>query len=136
MALKMKPSEIELPSNRKFGFFFALVFASAAAYFCYAANIVWSYVFVAAAIVFLFVTLVKRDALLPLNKLWMRFGLLIGAIVNPIVLGAIFFGVFTPIAMLMRFTGRDELRLKFVAKASHWVSRSKATKSTSFKLQF
>ena len=132
----MKTSEIKLPSNRKFGFFFTFVFAVAAGYFYYSANLSLAYVFIATALIFLVFTLIKSDALLPLNKLWMRFGLLLGIIVGPIVLGIIFFGLFTPIAMLMRLSGRDELRLKFAHKASHWISRDKTIKSESFKHQF
>ena len=132
----MKFSEIELPSNRKFGFFFTFVFVVVAAYFYYSDNVSWTYVFIAAAMIFLLVTLIKSDALLPLNKLWMRFGLLLGLIVGPIVLGTIFFGMFTPIAMLMRLSGRDELRLKFSHKVSHWITRSEPIKSESFKHQF
>ena len=129
-------SEVELPSNRKFGLFFTFVFAVAAAYFYYTANVVWTYVFIAAALIFLLVTLIKSDALLSLNKLWMRFGLLLGMIVSPIVLGVIFFGLFTPISMLMRLSRRDELRLKFAQKASHWISREEPIKPESFKHQF
>ena len=132
----MKFSEIELPSNRKFGFFFTFVFVTAATYFYYSANVTWTYVFIAAALAFLLVTLIKSDALLPLNKLWMRFGLLIGMIVSPIVLGIIFFVLFTPIAIFMRLSGRDELRLKFSQRSSHWISRSEPIKSESFKQQF
>ena len=132
----MKFSEIELPSNRNFGFFFTFVFAVAATYFYYSANVTWAYVFIAAALIFLLVTLIKSDVLLPLNKLWMRFGLLLGMIVSPIVLGIIFFGLFTPIAFFMRLSGRDELRLKLSKKASHWISRSEPLKSESFKQQF
>ena len=132
----MKFSEVELPSNRKFGFFFTFVFAVTSAYFYYAENMTWAYSFFAAAFVFLIVTLVKSYALLPLNKLWMRFGLLLGMIVSPIVLGVIFFGLFTPIATLMRLSGRDELRLKFLHKSSHWISRSEPVKPESFKHQF
>ena len=132
----MKFSEVELPSNRKFGFFFTFVFVMAAAYFYYSANLSWAYVFVATALIFLLITLIKSDVLLPLNKLWMRFGLLLGMIVSPIVLGIIFFGLFTPSAMLMRLSGRDELRLKFTQKASHWISRGEPIKSESFKNQF
>jgi|TARA_B110000003_G_C16438463_1_gene453052 hypothetical protein len=132
----MKFSEIELPSNRKFGFFFTFIFAVAAVYFYYSANVSWAYVFIAAASIFLLVTLIKSDALLPLNKLWMRFGLLIGMIVSPIVLWIIFFGLFTPIAMLMRLIRRDELRLKFSQKVSHWITRSEPINSESFKNQF
>ena len=132
----MKSAEIELPSNRKFGFFFTFVFAVAAAYFYYSANVSWAYVFIATALVFLLITLIKSDALLPLNKLWMHFGLLLGMIVSPIVLGIIFFAFFTPIAVLMRLSGRDELRLKFARKASHWILRGEPIKSESFKHQF
>ena len=132
----MKSSEIELPSNRKFGFFFTFVSVAAAAYFYYSTNVTWTYVFVSTALVFLLITLIKSDVLLPLNKLWMRFGLLLGMIVSPIVLGIIFFGLFTPIAMIMRLSGRDELRLKFTEKASHWILRGEPIKSESFKHQF
>ena len=132
----MKFSEIELPSNRKFGFFFTFVFAAAAAYFYYSANLTWAYMFIAAALAFLLVTLTKSDALLPLNKLWMRFGLLLGMLVSPVILGIIFFGLFSPIAILMRLRGRDELRLKFTHKASHWILREAPIKSESFKQQF
>ena len=132
----LNKTNLKLPSNRRFGFFFTFVFAVAAAYFYYSANISWAYVFIVATLIFLLITLVKSDALLPLNKLWMRFGLLLGMIVSPIVLGTIFFGLFTPIAMLMRLSGRDELRLKFTQKASHWISRGEPIKSESFKHQF
>ena len=64
------------------------------------------------------------------------FWALLGMIVSPIALGIIFFGVFTPIAMLMRLSGRDELRLKVTQKASHWISREDPIKSESFKHQF
>ena len=134
--LRMKFSEIELPSNRKFGFFFTFVFAIAAAYFFYYANIGWACAFLAGSSIFLLITLIKSDSLLPLNKLWMRFGLILSMIVSPIILGIIFFGLFTPIAMLMRLGGRDELRLKFTQRASHWITRNQAITSDSFKNQF
>ena len=129
-------SEIELPSNRRFGFFFTFVFTIAGAYFYYSAKVIWAYPFIVAALIFLLVTIVKSDALLPLNKLWMRLGLLLGMIVSPIVIGVIFFGLFTPTAIVMRLSGRDELRLKFTQKSSHWISRGEAIKSESFKHQF
>ena len=132
----MKFSEIELPSNRKFGFFFTFVFAVAAAYLLSSTNMTWAYIFASASILFLVVTVAKADILLPLNKLWMRFGLLLGMVVSPIVLGIIYFGMFTPIAFVMRLSGRDELRLKFRNEASHWISRSEPIKSESFKNQF
>ena len=132
----MGDHNLKLPSNRKFGFFFTFVFAVSAAYFYYSANVIWAYAFAIATLIFLLITLVKSDALLPLNKLWMRFGLLLGMIVSPIVLGIIFFVLFTPIAMLMRLSGRDELQLKFSYKVSHWIIRNEPIKSESFKQQF
>tara|TARA_B100000989_G_C19326646_1_gene379038 strand:- start:71 stop:532 length:462 start_codon:yes stop_codon:yes gene_type:complete len=132
----MNVNKLDLPSNEKFGFFFTFVFAVATVYFYYSANIIWAYVFFAAASIFLFITMIKSDALLPLNKLWMYFGILLGMIVSPIVLGIVFFGLFTPIAMFMRLSGRDELRLKFTQKTSHWISRNERIKSESFKDQF
>lgn len=132
----MKFSEIELPSNRKFGFFFTFIFALAAGYLFHLVHMAWACVFFASALMFLGVTLIKSDALLPLNKLWMRFGVVLGMIVSPIVLGVIFFGLFTPIAILMRLSGRDELMLKFTRKTSHWIKRNEPIKSESFKNQF
>jgi hypothetical protein len=131
-----KFSEVEIPSNRKFGFFFAFIFGLALAYFFVNDLMLWAYSMAFFSAVFLFITIVKADILLPLNKLWMRFGLLLGMIVSPIVLGAIFFGIFMPIAVMMRMGGRDELRLKFNKKASHWISRSAPIQSDSFKQQF
>ena len=132
----MSFSEIELPSNRKFGFFFTFVFVVLGFYFYFSDNLTWAYLVSAASLAFLLVTLVKSDTLLPLNKVWMRFGLLLGMIVSPIVLGVIFFGLFTPIAIVMRLSGRDELRLKFAQKANHWILRAEPIKSESFKNQF
>ena len=132
----MQFSEIELPSNKKFGFFFTFVFAIASAYFYNATSASWAYTFGLASLIFLIVSTIKAEILLPLNKLWMRFGHLLGIIVSPIVLGIIFFGLFTPIAFIIRFSGRDELRLKFLKKPSYWISRSGPLKSETFKHQF
>ena len=128
--------EIKLPSNRKFGLFFSFVFAIAAVYLFYFLIMVWAYASMGVAIIFLFISIVKSEALLPLNKLWMRFGFLLGMIISPIVLGVMFFGLFTPIATLMRLSGRDELKLKFPRKASHWILRNELIKSDTFKNQF
>jgi len=132
----MKFSELELPSNRKFGFFFTFIFIIAAVYFYNSASMLLACTLAIASAILLGVTLVNADILLPINKLWMRFGFLLSMIVSPIVLGIIFFGLFTPIAFVFRLSGRDELRLKFVKKRSHWISRAEPIKSESFKYQF
>ena len=132
----MKFLDIELPSNKKFGFFFTFVFAILAFYFLFIDSILWAQALAVLAVLFLLITVIIPQVLLPLNKLWMRLGLLLGMIVSPIVLGIIFFGLVTPYGMVMRLFGRDELRLKFTKKSSHWISRSESIKSDSFKNQF
>ena len=132
----MKFSDIELPSNKKFGFFFTFVFAILAFYFLFIDSILWAQALAVLAVLFLLITVIIPQVLLPLNKLWMRLGLLLGMIVSPIVLGIIFFGLVTPYGVVMRMFGRDELRLKFTKKSSHWISRSESIKSDSFKNQF
>jgi hypothetical protein len=88
------------------------------------------------SIVFFLVTIFKAEILRPLNKLWMRFGLVLGMIVSPIVMGAIFFIIFTPIGILMRLFGRDELLLQFKTKPSYWTKRNEDIHSNSFRKQF
>lgn len=133
----MKLSDIELPANRTFGLFFAAVFAVAAAYFLYGGATGLGYALFAVSALFFVVALVRSAWLLPLNRLWMGFGLLLGMVVRPLVLGLLFFAVFTPIAIAMRLAGRDELRLKRGSQASYW--RAKETRADaveSFKHQF
>ena len=132
----MKFSDVELPSNKKYGHFLTLLFLIAAGYFYFNSTMAVVYICTVIAAIFFLVTLVKADLLLPLNKLWMRLGFLLGTIVSPIVLGVIFFGLFTPIAFLMRLRGRDQLRLKFKSKNTHWVLRNEEITVTSFKNQF
>ena len=132
----MKFSEVELPSNKKFGYFFTILFSLLALYFYTKELVSLTYIMSLASVGLLFISVTKPEILLPLNKLWMRFGLVLAMLVSPIVLGAIFFGLFTPIALVMRLIGRDELRLKFNKKPSHWIVRKETIKSDSFKHQF
>jgi len=94
------------------------------------------YVLGACSIVFFLITFFKAEILTPLNKLWMKFGLVLGMIVSPIVMGAIFFIIFTPIGILMRLFGRDELHLKFKKSYSYWNRRNEYTHSNSLRSQF
>ena len=133
----MKFSDIELPSNRKIGFFFSVVFLLLAAYFFSADSANWAAIFIFLSLVFSLVAITKPALLLPLNKLWMRLGLLLGMIVSPIVLGLIFFLIFTPVGFFMRLAGRDELLLKFKSANSYWKPRQEHSDySDSFKHQF
>jgi hypothetical protein len=82
---------------------------------------VWS---VVVAIAFVLIALVLPRLLSPLNRVWTRFGLLLHRITSPIVLGIMFFGVVTPIGLLMRALGKDVLKLRRQSDATtYWVNR-------------
>ena len=132
----MKFSNIKLPSNKRFGYFFSAIFFIATGYFIYMENQIVGYIFAIISILFIATTLINADLLRPLNKLWMYFGLLLGKIISPIVLGIIFFGLFTPYGIVMRLLGRDELCLKIQKNKSHWILRSKITPQINFKQLF
>ena len=116
----MKFPEIILPTNRKFGFFFTGVFTVSGGYFLIENSTNTAIAFFGAGALFLAITLVKAELFLPINKLWMSFGMLLGMIVSPIVLGIIYFGLFSPIGIGMRLFGRDELCLRFKTRTSYW----------------
>lgn len=126
-----------LPSNQKFGWLFALVCAVGAAYAYakgYPLRVAVLAVFAAA---FAGVTVLAPGLLAPLNRIWYRFGLLLGKIVSPVVLGAIFFLVITPVSLATRLFGRDPLRLKPRQAASYWIDRTPpGPAAESFKNQF
>jgi hypothetical protein len=113
----------DLPSNKKFGFFFGAVFFLIGLYFFYKNEQTITVVLISLSLVFITVSLLKEDLLLPLNKLWMRFGIILGKIISPLVLAILFFVLFTPIAIGMRIFQRDELRLKLVNTKSFWKLR-------------
>ena len=119
----MNFSDVQLPSNRKFGLFLAVVLAFLSAFFFTRGSSVIGYCLSIFSTILLLLALFQADLLLSANKLWMRFGFLLGMIVSPIVLGAIFFGLFTPIGFLTKLFGRDELRLKLSSRTSYWKSR-------------
>ena len=132
----MKSPEIKLPSNHKFGFFFSIIFLLASLYSCYIDSEIMAYVLGTLSGTLLVITIINAKILLPLNKLWMKFGILLGMIVNPIIMGIIYFIIFTPIAIIMRLAGRDELHLRFKKKKTHWINRKNLNKFDTFKNQF
>lgn len=133
----MDLKNVELPSNYKFGLFFTVVFAIIS-FFVYEDDITLSVAIAATlTVTTLVVTLLSPDKLLPFNKAWMRFGLLLGMVISPIVLGIIFFVLITPVAFVIRLAGRDELRLKMAHRQSDWKERQPAgPDGQSFKNQF
>jgi hypothetical protein len=73
---------------------------------------------------FALVALVKPALFSRLNRLWIKLGLLLGKVVGPIALGILFYGVLTPLAVVIRLTGKDPLRLKLdPAAESYWILR-------------
>lgn len=129
--------DVKLPSNQKFGFFFTLLFLVAAIYLYSKNQTSYSYLSFGVAFTLMSVTLSMPKKLLPLNKLWMKLGILIGVVLAPFVLGIIFFGIFTPISLVMKLFGRDELRLKLKPLKSYWkVRETDHSPDEGFKNQF
>jgi hypothetical protein len=110
-------------SNRSFGLVFAVVFTIIGLWpWLFGGQVrIWSLVVGAA---FLGVACLWPAALAPLNRVWMRFGMLLHRIVSPAVLGVMFFVVVTPMGLVMRALGKDPLRLRFNREAlSYWIDR-------------
>ena len=111
-----------MSSNRSFGLVFFVVFLALALYpLTYSSEIrLWLLII---SLVFLVLGLSKSKILNPLNKLWFKFGILLGKIVSPVIMGIIFFLVVTPIGIFMRLLGKDLLNLKFNSKKSYWIEK-------------
>ncbi|MCL4747067.1 MAG: hypothetical protein KJZ83_16860 [Burkholderiaceae bacterium] len=128
---------VEGSSNRTFGMVFACVFALIAGYPLVGGEppLPWA---VIAAVVCAALAILVPQALSPLNRVWTRFGMLLHKVVNPVVLGLMFFVVVTPIGLLMRALGKRPLKLDFDREAtSYWVQRQPpGPPAESFKDQF
>ncbi len=112
-----------LPTNRSFGLLFTVVFALVGGYlwWTHLAGHGW---FFAAAALTLLVTLTVPAWLAPFNRAWMKLAELLNRIVSPLVLGLIFFGIFTPIAWGMRLAGRDVMQRRFEPESpTYWQDR-------------
>ena len=119
----MNQDDVKIGSNRSFGIVFFIVFLIISIYpLLHGENIrVWSLII---SIIFLVLGLLNSKLLNPLNKIWFKFGLLLGKIISPIVMGIIFFLVVTPIALFMRLLKKDLLNLKFNKKNTYWIEKS------------
>ena len=114
--------DIKISSNRSFGIVFFIVFLIIALYpLSYSGEIrVWSAII---SIIFLVLGLFNSKILTPLNKLWFKFGIFLGKIISPIIMGIIFFLVATPIGLLMRLLGKDLINLKYNNNKSYWIEK-------------
>ncbi len=119
----MEHKDIKIGSNRSFGLVFFVVFLLISIYpFLKDGNIrIWSLII---SFIFLVLGLLNSNLLSPLNKLWFNFGLLLGKIISPIIMGIIFFLVVTPIAVIMRLLKKDLLNLKFKENNTYWIDKS------------
>ena len=115
--------DIKIGSNRSFGIVFFVVFLFIAIYplINYDEIRFWSLII---SIIFLFLGLVNSKILNPLNKLWFKFGIFLGKIISPLVMGIIFFLVVTPIGLLMRLLNKDLLNLKFNNNNTYWIKKT------------
>jgi hypothetical protein len=116
---------VPLPSDRSFGFTFVVVFSLVVAWAAWTDRMAVAATFAVLAGTTLSVTLMRATLLHPLNRAWMKVGAALHAVVNPLVLGAIYFLVITPTAIVMRLAGRDALRRRLApAIRSYWIERT------------
>ena len=115
--------EIKISSNRSFGIVFFIVFLLIALYPLLKGNDlrIWSLVI---SFIFLILGLINSKILTPLNRLWFKFGLLLGKFISPLIMGIIFFIVVTPIGIIMRLLKKDLLNLKYNKKETYWINKS------------
>ena len=115
--------KIKLGSNRSFGIVFFVVFLLVSFYpLINEENIRYWSLFI--SFIFLILGLLNSKILTPLNKIWFKFGILLGKIISPLVMGIIFFLVVTPIGFLMKILKKDLLNLKFNKDKSYWIEKT------------
>ena len=113
---------IKAGSNRSFGIVFFVFFLIISIYPIFLDQDIrlWSLLL---SLIFLILGLTRSRILTPLNLLWFKFGMLLGRIVSPIVMGLVFFLVVTPTGLIMRGLKKDLLKLKKRKSNTYWVSR-------------
>ena len=115
--------KIKVSSNKSFGIVFSIFFLLISVYLLLNNNPIyyWS-LFV--SFIFLVLGLMNSKILSPLNLLWFKFGILLGKIVAPIIMGVIFFLVVTPISIILKIFGKDVLNLKFNNNKTYWIEKN------------
>ena len=112
-----------MSSNRSFGIVFCIFFLLVALYpLIHDESIRFWSLFI--SIIFLILGLLKSKFLNPLNKIWFKFGIFIGKIISPIVMGLVFFFVVTPTGLIMRALGKDLLKLNYDNNKSYWINKT------------
>ena len=114
---------VKISSNKSFGLVFFVVFLIIGFYpliFSGGDLRFWSLI---VSFVFLILGLMNSKILLPLNKLWFKFGIFLGKIVSPLIMGIIFFLVVTPTGLIMRLLGKDIIKLNYNNDKSYWIEK-------------
>ena len=126
----MKP---KIGTNRSFGIVFFVFFLIISMWplFKESEIRIWSLII---SLIFLILGLINSNLLTPLNKLWFKFGIFLGNIVSPVVMGMIYFLIITPISFILKIINKDILNLKKTTNKSYW--RTKDKYKTSMKNQF
>jgi len=114
---------VKIGSNRSFGIVFFIVFLLISIYplINQGELRIW---FLLISLLFLILGIINSKVLSPLNKVWFKFGIFLGKIISPIIMGIIFFFVVTPIAFLMRILKKDLLNLKYNKNSSYWIEKT------------
>ena len=115
--------DVKISSNRSFGIVFFLVFLIISLYpLVNNENLrVWSLIL---SLIFLVLGLINSKILTPLNKIWFKFGIFLGNIISPLIMGIIFFLIVTPTALILRIFKKDILNLKKNKSISYWIKRT------------
>ena len=127
---------VEIGSDRSFGLVMGVACLALSGLGFWFGSAYWP-IWAAAAAVFGGLALLWPRPLAPLNRLWFLLGLALHRVVNPVVMGVLFFGVIMPVGMLMRLTGKRPLRLGFEAdRPSYWTRRDGALQPGSMTKQY
>ncbi len=120
--------KIKLPSNRNFGLVFFTVFLLIALWPILNNNDlrIWSLI---VSLVFLVFGSLNSKLLTPLNKLWFKFGIFLGNIIAPIIMGIVFFLVVTPTGLIMKILKKDLLKLKNNNSDTYWLEKDNSNNS-------
>ena len=130
----MEKDSVKMPSNRSFGLLFFIVFLAISLWPLISQGDLRLWAFIL-AIIFFVLGILNSKFLTPLNKLWMKFGLFLGSIIAPLVMGIVYFMVVTPVGLIMRSLGKDLLRMKkSKSAATYWIVREE--QNNTMKRQF
>ena len=119
----MKNNNIKIGTNKSFGIVFFLFFLIVSIFPLFKdGNIrIWPLII---AMIFLTLGLANSKILTPLNKIWFKFGIVLGSFISPIVMGVVFFVIVTPTSLIMRVLGKNLLNLKKDNKKTYWIEKS------------